>query len=369
MLQYSELRTQSTELLDKFEELWRRLDLDKSRVRLADIEAELSKPGAWDNPEGLTPILREKSVLSGKVGDGERLLAAKADLDEWLGMAKDDGSPEILDALAEQIESLRAELADAELAAFFGPEDNADAIMEIHSGAGGTEAQDWAEMLLRMYRRWSERKQFAVKLLDFLPGDEAGVKSVTLQISGPYAYGLLAAEKGIHRLIRISPFDSSGRRHTSFASVDVYPDVGVDIDIEVKDDDLRVDVFRASGPGGQHVNKTSSAIRITHLPTNIVVQCQNEKSQHRNRESAMKVLKARLYDLELKKIQAEKQESYESKNAIGFGSQIRTYTMQPYRLVKDHRTGVEAGDVEAVLDGDLDKFIRGFLLCVGNETR
>jgi peptide chain release factor 2 len=344
-------------------------DLAKSRLRLETIEAELSKPDAWENPERMTPILREKSVLTGKVADGERLLAARADLEEWLGMAKDDGSPEILDALAEQIETLRAELADAELAAFFGPEDNADAILEIHPGAGGTEAQDWAEMLLRMYRRWAERKHFDVKMLDFLPGDEAGVKSVTLQITGPYAYGLLAAEKGIHRLIRISPFDSSGRRHTSFASVDVYPDAGVDIDIEVKEEDLRVDVFRASGPGGQHVNKTSSAIRITHLPTNIVVQCQNEKSQHRNRETAMKVLKARLYDLELKKLQAEKQESYESKNAIGFGSQIRTYTMQPYRLVKDHRTGVDAGDVEAVLDGDLDKFIRGFLLVSNNDAR
>uniref|UniRef100_I2Q2B9 Peptide chain release factor 2 n=1 Tax=Desulfovibrio sp. U5L TaxID=596152 RepID=I2Q2B9_9BACT len=362
MLQYSELRTQGTELSSKFEEFWRRLDLDQSRRRLTEIEAELSKEGAWDNPERMTPILREKSVLTAKVTGGEKLLAAKADLDEWMGLAKDDNSPEILDALAEQIASLGSELADAELAAFFGPEDNADAILEIHPGAGGTEAQDWAEMLLRMYRRWAERKQFGIKVLDFLPGDEAGVKSVTLQISGPYAYGLLDAEKGIHRLIRISPFDSSGRRHTSFASVDVYPDAGLDIDIDVKEEDLRVDVFRASGPGGQHVNKTSSAIRITHLPTNIVVQCQNEKSQHRNRESAMKVLKARLYDLELKKIQAEKQENYDSKNAIGFGSQIRTYTMQPYQLVKDHRTGVEVGDVGAVMDGELDKFIRGYLL-------
>lgn len=343
-------------------------DLEQSRERLAAIELEISNPDAWSNPERLTPVLREKSMLTAKISEGEKLLSAKADLDEWLGMAKDDGSPEVLDALAEQIVTLQNNLADAELAAFFGPEDNADAILEIHPGAGGTEAQDWAEMLLRMYRRWAERKHFGIKELDFLPGDEAGVKSVTLQISGPYAYGMLNVEKGIHRLIRISPFDSSGRRHTSFASVDVYPDAGVDIDIEIKEEDLRVDVFRASGPGGQHVNKTSSAIRITHLPTNIVVQCQNEKSQHRNRESAMKVLKARLYDLELKKIQAEKQVNYESKNAIGFGSQIRTYTMQPYRLVKDHRTGVDSGDVEAVLDGDLDKFIRGYLLRAGNET-
>ncbi|UJX40035.1 peptide chain release factor 2 [Desulfovibrio sp. JY] len=368
MLQYSELRTTGTELLEKFDEFWRRLDLEQTKSRLSAIEAELAKPGAWDAPERLTPVLREKSMLTSRVENGEKLLAAKADLDEWLSMAKEDGSPEVLDALAEQIAVLDGELADAELAAFFRAEDNVDAILEIHPGAGGTEAQDWAEMLLRMYRRWAERKQFNVKILDYLPGDEAGVKSVTLQFSGPYVYGMLAVEKGIHRLIRISPFDSSGRRHTSFASVDVYPDAGVDIDIDIKEEDLRIDVFRASGPGGQHVNKTSSAIRITHLPTNIVVQCQNEKSQHRNRETAMKVLKARLYDLELKKLQAEKQESYESKNAIGFGSQIRTYTMQPYRLVKDHRTGVEMGDVEAVLDGDLDKFIRGYLLQAGNES-
>jgi len=342
-------------------------DLTRCRERLDTIEAELAKPGVWESPERMTPLLREKSALSAKVTGGEKLAAAKDDLEEWLGLAKDEGSQEVLDALSEQITTLSTELADAELAAFFGPEDNADAILEIHPGAGGTEAQDWAEMLLRMYRRWAERKQFGLKFLDMLPGDEAGVKSVTLQISGPYAYGLLNAEKGIHRLIRISPFDASGRRHTSFASVDVYPDAGMDIDIEIKEDDLRIDVFRASGPGGQHVNKTSSAIRITHLPTNIVVQCQNEKSQHRNRESAMKVLKARLYDLELRKLQAEKQESYEAKNAIGFGSQIRTYTLQPYRLVKDHRTGVEAGDVEAVLDGDLDRFIRGYLLRSGHE--
>jgi peptide chain release factor 2 len=342
--------------------------LAHARERLEAIEAELAKPGSWDNPERLTPVLREKSMLTTKVTDGEKLLAAKTDLEEWLEMGKEDGNAEVLEALAEQTGLLSALLADAELAAFFTPQDNADAILEIHPGAGGTEAQDWAEMLLRMYRRWAERKKFGCKFLDLLPGDEAGIKSVTLQISGPYAYGLLAAEKGIHRLIRISPFDASGRRHTSFASVDVYPDATGDIDIEVKEEDLRVDVFRASGPGGQHVNKTSSAIRITHLPTNIVVQCQNEKSQHRNRETAMKVLKARLYDLELKKIQAEKQESYEAKNAIGFGSQIRTYTLQPYRLVKDHRTGVDVGDVEAVLDGDLDKFIRGYLLHAGHET-
>lgn len=307
--------------------------------------------------------MREKSLITSRVDRLESLRRVKDDLDEWLELAREDGGQEVLAALAEQIDQFDDRLKKAEMAAFFtGTEDASDAILEIHPGAGGTEAQDWAEMLLRMYRRWCEREQFTVKFLDLLPGDEAGVKSVTLQISGSYAYGLLRSEKGIHRLIRISPFDASGRRHTSFASVDVYPDAGSDIEIEIKDEDLRVDVFRASGPGGQHVNKTSSAIRITHLPTGIVVQCQNEKSQHRNRESALKVLKARLYELELQKLEAEKKEDYESKNAIGFGSQIRTYTLQPYRLVKDHRTGVEMGDVDAVLDGELDKFIRGYLL-------
>ena len=321
------------------------------------------RPDAWDAPERLTPFLREKSLITTRVDRMAELLRFRGDLEEWLEMAKDDGGQEVLEALSEHIDLLSGKIKKAEMAAFFtGAEDAADAIFEIHPGAGGTEAQDWAEMLLRMYRRWCERENFTVKFLDFLPGDEAGVKSVTLQISGPYAYGLLRGEKGIHRLIRISPFDASGRRHTSFASVDVYPDVGVDIEIEIKDEDLRVDVFRASGPGGQHVNKTSSAIRITHMPSGIVVQCQNEKSQHRNRESAMKVLKARLYELELQKIEAEKRVDYESKNAIGFGSQIRTYTLQPYRLVKDHRTGVDAGDVDAVLDGELEKFIRGYLL-------
>lgn len=327
------------------------------------IEAELSKPDAWQNPERLTPFLREKADLGSKVEGYEALQKSRDDLDEWLAMAQDDASQEVLQALSDQLAALTRQVEEAELATLLsGAEDASGAILEIHPGAGGTEAQDWAEMLLRMYRRWCERHQFAVDELDFLPGDEAGVKSVTLQVNGAYAYGFLKAEKGIHRLIRISPFDSSGRRHTSFASVDVYPDAGADIQIEVKEEDIRVDVFRASGPGGQHVNKTSSAIRITHMPSGIVVQCQNEKSQHRNRESAMKVLKARLYDLEIKKQQAMRQAEYESKDAIGFGSQIRTYTLQPYRLVKDHRTNSEAGDVDRVLDGDIDNFIRDYLL-------
>ena len=327
------------------------------------IEKDLAKPEFWDKQEELTPLLREKSLLAGKIEEWERLGQAKRDCEDWFVLAQEDGGQEALTALHEQLAVLSRAIAEAELATLLsGPEDKLAAIVEIHPGAGGTEAQDWADMLLRMYRRWCERRNFAVSYLDFLPGDEAGIKSVTLQVTGPYAYGFLKCEKGIHRLIRISPFDASGRRHTSFASVDVYPDAERDIDIEVKDEDIRLDVFRASGPGGQHVNKTSSAVRITHMPSGIVVQCQNDKSQRRNKETAMKVLKARLFALELKKQAEARQADYATKDAIGFGSQIRTYTLQPYRLVKDHRTGAETGNVDAVLDGDLDMLIRSYLL-------
>ena len=293
----------------------------------------------------------------------DRLFKAKEDLDEWLAMAAEDQGQEVLEALSDQVTTLEERLQDTELRTLLGgAQDSAAAILEIHPGAGGTEAQDWAEMLLRMYQRWAERNEFAVKTLDFLPGDEAGVKSVTLLIEGPYAYGLLKAERGIHRLIRISPFDTSGRRHTSFASVDALPDAGKDIEIDVRTEDLRIDVYRASGPGGQKVNKTSSAVRITHIPTGIVAQCQNEKSQFRNKDTAMKILKARLYEREQSKLDAQRKADYDNKDAIGFGSQIRTYTLQPYRLVKDHRSGTEVSNVDAVLDGDIDTLIRNQLL-------
>ncbi len=312
----------------------------------------------------MTPFMQEKSRLEDKLDRLNDLAQSKEDLDEWLELAQVEQSEEILDALAEQLEALTHLLEDMEMRELLSePEDKSHAILEIHPGAGGTESQDWAEMLLRMYKRWAERNKFKVSILDYQDGDEAGVKSVSLQIEGSYAFGLLKCERGIHRLIRISPFDASGRRHTSFASVDVYPDVtGQDIDVDMKDEDLRIDVYRASGPGGQHVNKTSSAVRITHIPTGLVAQCQNEKSQHRNKEHAMKILKARLYELELNKIKAERQAEYENKNAIAWGSQIRTYTLQPYRLVKDHRTNTEVGDVDSVLDGNLEALIRNYLL-------
>ncbi len=340
-------------------------DYVETKQRLDEIETELSKPGAWDKPDALTPVLKEKSQLSTKLQMYDDLAEAKDDLEAWLELAQDAADDEALGALEAQVALFRERLGSVELATMFAFEhDKNNAILEIHPGAGGVESQDWAEMLLRMYNRYAERKGFKVSQLDFQPGDEAGIKSVTLQVEGLYAYGLLKGEAGVHRLIRISPFDSSGRRHTSFASVDVYPDMDEDIEIEVKDEDLRIDTFRSSGPGGQSVNKTSSAVRITHIPTGIVAQCQNEKSQHRNKATALRLVKARLYEQELKKIEESRRQDYQAKEAIAWGSQIRTYTLQPYRLVKDHRSNCENGNVEAFLDGDLDEMIRNHLLFI-----
>lgn len=338
-------------------------DLDTLTHRLAEIEKQISAPEAWNQPEALTPVLQEKSRLENERERFARLEQSRDDVEDWLALAEEEQSEEALASLAACVDALRDMLEEAELELLLADkEDGLPAILEIHPGAGGTEAQDWAEMLLRMYLRWADRHGLKSEYLDYLGGDEAGIKNATLRITGDNAYGLLKGEKGIHRLIRISPFDSSGRRHTSFASVDVLPDAGQDITISIAESDLRIDVFRASGAGGQHVNRTNSAVRITHIPTGIVVQCQNEKSQHSNRDSAMSVLKARLYEQELQKLAAEKKNLYQDKDAINFGSQIRTYTLQPYRLVKDHRTGAEETDVDAVLDGNLDRMIRSLLL-------
>ena len=343
-------------------------DFAAQSARLTEIEQRLSQANAWNDPVGLTPVLQEKSRLESEAARLGRLKGSHDDMQTWLHFAEED--EEALLSLAEQIDQLDALLEETEMGLLLAAEeDRRDAILEIHPGAGGTEAQDWAEMLLRMYTRWADSHGLAAEELDYLPGDEAGLKSVTLRIRGQNAYGFLKSERGIHRLIRISPFDSSGRRHTSFASVDVIPDAGQDIVIDIKEGDLRIDTFRSSGPGGQSVNKTSSAVRITHLPTNTVAQCQNEKSQHSNKETAMQILRARLYDLENKKRDAERQASYADKDSIAFGSQIRTYTLQPYRLVKDHRTNSEMGDVDAVLSGRIDKFQRDYLLYQHAQTR
>ena len=278
-------------------------------------------------------------------------------------MAQDEGDAEAENEVFETLEKLEKQVAIFELECkFSGEHDESNALLSINAGAGGTEAQDWVDMLLRMYLRWAEEKEFKTDILDYLPGDEAGVKSVTVLVSGHNAYGYLRSEMGIHRLVRISPFDTGGRRHTSFASVFIFPELDDNIDIEINEKDLRIDTYRASGAGGQHVNKTSSAVRITHLPSGLVTQCQNERSQHRNKDMALKMLKSRLYDRE-KEIQAKEQEGlHGEKKEIGWGSQIRSYVLQPYRMVKDHRTNCEIGNVDGVLDGNLEPFINAYLL-------
>jgi peptide chain release factor 2 len=270
---------------------------------------------------------------------------------------------------ATALDALDAEVQAGEIKKMLGGEhDRKNAILTIHPGAGGTESQDWAEMLLRMYMRWMERRGFRREVIDYLPGDEAGLKSVTVTVTGEYAYGLLSAEAGVHRLVRISPFDQAARRHTSFASVHVYPELPEDVDVQIEDKDIRIDTYRSSGAGGQHVNVTDSAVRITHIPTGIVVSCQNERSQHRNRDSAMRVLKARLYDLRLKEQQENLEKIGGIKKDIAFGSQIRSYVLHPYQLVKDHRTREQVGDVNRVLDGDIDGFIKSYLMKKSSGT-
>jgi len=280
-----------------------------------------------------------------------------------LDLAIEESDADTIEEVSQQIQAIDKNIKKLSIDLMLdGADDQNNAIISINAGAGGTEAQDWAEMLFRMYTRWIERKGFKLDIIDYQPGDEAGIKSVTFTAGGDYAYGYLKAEKGVHRLERISPFNASGKRHTSFASVFVYPELENEIVVQIDDKELRTDVFRASGAGGQHVNKTSSAVRITHLPSGIVVQCQQEKSQHRNKELAMKVLKARLYQIEKQKQDEKLQEIHESKNDIAWGNQIRSYVMHPYQMVKDHRINLEVGNVNSVLDGDLDLFIEGVLL-------
>jgi peptide chain release factor 2 len=322
----------------------------------------MAKPSFWEDNRHAQEVIRERTELSRLVTRVKELAARGEDLTVFLELAEEatDGS---LDAeIAEGVAGLRKELDEFELKIMLsGAHDTKAAVVSIHPGAGGTESQDWAQMLLRMYLRWCERAGLKAEVVDLLPGDEAGLKSATIEVSGEYAYGYLRGETGVHRLVRISPFDASRRRQTSFASVAVVPEVD-DVEVVVREDEIRVDVFRASGPGGQGVNTADSAVRITHLPSGIVVQCQNERSQLRNRDTAMRILKARLYELAEKKQREELAELTGQKKGIAFGSQIRSYTFHPYQLIKDHRTGLEVGNVDGVMDGDLDALIKAYLL-------
>jgi len=342
-------------------------DLEKKQTELASVIAELSEPETWQDQKKSQFLQQKRKRLEREADAFARLEEKKEDVEVLVELAAEGEN--VGEELERALSALVERLQEAELQTlFFEEDDSRNALLTIHPGAGGTESQDWAQMLLRMYLRYAERKGYKTEILDSLPGEEAGIKSVTVRIEGDYSFGHLSQESGVHRLVRISPFDSNKRRHTSFAAVFVFPEVDEDIEVEINPEDLKIDTFRAGGKGGQHVNVTDSAVRITHRPTGIVVQCQNERSQHKNKASALKVLKARLYELEKKKQLERFEKIEESKSDIAWGNQIRSYVLHPYRLVKDLRTRVETGDVDRVLDGDLDEFIKASLLLRKKST-
>ncbi|HEY0796942.1 MAG TPA: peptide chain release factor 2 [Acidisarcina sp.] len=357
----NELEFSYAPVRDRVRDLREYLDPERLRSQLAVLETKLSDPALWSNPAASQPLMRERKRLEAMLADDVELARRSGDVDAYFDLAR-EGEPVEPDLIRE-IDALRDFAEAMETRTMLAEEtDPLNAIVTVHPGAGGTESQDWAEMLMRMYLRWAERQGFNTEMNDYQDGEEAGIKSATFTVSGEFAFGQLAGETGVHRLVRISPFDQAKRRHTSFASVYVSPEIDDTIEIDVKPDDLRVDTYRSGGKGGQHVNTTDSAVRITHLPTNIVVQCQNERSQHKNKERAMKMLRSRLYEFELEKKRAVTRKVEDSKLEINFGSQIRSYVLQPYKIAKDVRTKVEVGDVDKVLDGYLEPFIRGYLM-------
>ncbi|MFN0150739.1 MAG: peptide chain release factor 2 [bacterium] len=358
----SDLAQRLTEITARFSKLRSIFDLDGRNERVAELEAAMGEPSFWDNTGKARAVTQDLSKEKSWITESASTAKSLRDAAELIELAQDAADESLEREIALLIDAAAGRVEELERRSLLSDEDDIrSAIVTIHPGAGGTDAQDWAEMLLRMYTRWAEKKGFATETLDILAGEEAGIKSATFEVSGPYAFGYLKGEAGVHRLVRISPFDANHRRHTAFASVHVLPEHDDDIQVEIKDGDLRVDTFRASGAGGQHVNKTSSAIRVTHIPTGIVVQCQSERSQHRNRDSAMKVLNARLYDYYKKIDDAKKAEKEFEKKDIDFGSGDRSYVFQPYTQVKDKRTGAQTSDVQGVIDGDIDAFVDAFL--------
>lgn len=323
----------------------------------------VSREDVWNDPDNATRLLKERTRISGLIETFESITEDIEDADVLLELAQEESDKESEQEVGELLFGLESRIKKFSVAITLDSEDDSrNALVSINAGAGGTDSQDWAEMLFRMYTRWVDKKGYKCQVIDYQPGDEAGIKGATLSVSGEYCYGFMKVETGVHRLVRISPFNAAGKRQTSFASVFVYPDIKEEIKVDIDESDLRIDVYRASGAGGQHVNKTSSAVRITHLPTGVVVQCQQEPSQHRNKEIAMKVLNSRLYQLEKEKQNQKMQNLHDGKEEIAWGSQIRSYILHPYRMVKDHRIDFEVGDVDRVLDGDLDPFIEGVLL-------
>ena len=338
------------------------LDLENKERRITELDKSMEEPGFWDDPERSTKTVREAKNLKDTVDGYKHLEQQYEDIQVMIEMGYEENDPAMIPEIQEMLDEFVKELEELRTKTLLSGEyDGCNAILKLNAGAGGTEAMDWCSMLYRMYQRWADKKGFTTEVLDFLDGDEAGLKSITLQVNGENAYGYLKSEKGVHRLVRISPFNAAGKRQTSFVSCDVMPDIEEDLDVEINPDDLRIDTYRSSGAGGQHINTTSSAIRITHLPTGIVVQCQNERSQFQNKDKAMQMLKAKLYLLKQQENAEKLSDIRGDVKDINFGNQIRSYVMQPYTLVKDHRTNAENGNVNAVMDGDIDLFISAYL--------
>ncbi|MGG4394250.1 peptide chain release factor 2 [Paenibacillus thiaminolyticus] len=356
------VRHQLRDIAAKLTNLRGSLDFDLKQEMISNYEEKMSAPDFWDDNERAQGLISELNAIKGIVEEYGKLQQDYEDTQMMLELADEENDEGLAQELGESVKQLHERVEQFELQLLLSePYDKMNAILELHPGAGGTESQDWGQMLLRMYTRWAEQRGFKVEVLDYLPGDEAGIKSVTLLIKGYNAYGYLKAEKGVHRLVRISPFDSSGRRHTSFVSCDVVPEITDDVDIEVRTEDLKIDTYRASGAGGQHINTTDSAVRITHIPTGIVVTCQTERSQIKNRERAMTLLRSKLYERKIEEQQKQLAEIRGDQMDIAWGSQIRSYVFHPYSMVKDHRTQVETGNVGAVMDGDIGEFIEAYL--------
>ncbi|MDX6151742.1 peptide chain release factor 2 [Marinococcus sp. PL1-022] len=358
----AEIRNELENMAKRLADFRGSLDFDAKKERISELEEKMTHPGFWDDQDASKKVIDENNALK-NITEGYRVLEEQHEnLEVSYELVKEEDDEDLKEELESGTKQLKKDINDFELQMLLSePYDKNNAILELHPGAGGTESQDWASMLLRMYTRWAEKKNYTVETLDYLPGDEAGLKSVTMMIKGYNAYGFLKAEKGVHRLVRISPFDSSGRRHTSFVSCEVMPEMEDSVEVEVRTEDLRIDTYRASGAGGQHVNTTDSAVRITHLPTNIIVTCQNERSQLKNRDQAMKMLRAKLYQRQIEERQQEMDEIRGEQKEIGWGSQIRSYVFHPYNMVKDHRTNVEMGNTQSVMDGNLDPFIDEYL--------
>lgn len=362
MLEFEQLKLRLEGNETELRDLKDAIGYERLKKEIDELELKAAAPGFWDDTENSQKVLQKTGKLKNTVESYDRLCSTYDDLNVLIEMGDEEGDLSLAEEITASLDEFENGLASQRLATLLtGEYDNNNAILTFHAGAGGTEAMDWVSMLVRMYTRWSERHGFKVQLLDFLDGDEAGLKSAVMLIEGDNAYGYLKSESGVHRLVRVSPFDASGRRHTSFASLEVMPEIGDDNDIEIRDEDIKMDVFRSSGAGGQHINKTSSAVRLTHIPTGIVVACQNERSQFQNREQAMKMLKSKLLEIKEREHLEKIEDIKGVQKEIAWGSQIRSYVFMPYTMAKDHRTGYESGNINAVMDGDLDGFINAYL--------